>query len=325
MGHGAGGRNAVAPGGEDIAGGGETGDVGCARHAQGRLGAVGAPGGEIGDGTAGGGLYAAGRFGRQQRLVLHLVDDDGLRQLRRNQRSGNLQNGFVGEKQATLRQCPHAAGKAEAAQPGQEIGAEGAGVPQVGDGVIVKRQGGQAVQSVVHAGGYQVAPVGGVFPHIEAESRFAGHSLGEVGLGHSQLVKVGEQAGGAGQRRPAGLFVVVGHSHIGHGGVSIGGRGRDAAVPHYTTGRGITSARRETPSAGTLLFQTSLAFRKISRWAERFGIGQIVANRCYCNPADLRNRNAKDGIHQRQCAGKRALTPALTCASATGERDSRAA
>ena len=210
----------MAPGGEDIAGGGEAGDVGCARHAQGRLGSVGAPGGEIGDGTAGGGLYAAGRFGGQQRLVLHLVDDDGLRQLRRNQRSSNLQNGFVGEKQAALRQCPHAAGKTEAAQPGQKIGAEGAGVPQVGDGVIVKRQGGQAVQGVVHAGGHQVAPVGGVFPHIEAESRFAGHSLGEVGLGHGQLVKVGEQAGGAGRGRPAGLFVVVGrrHSrHIGHG------------------------------------------------------------------------------------------------------------
>ena len=212
MRHCAGGRDAVAPGGQHIAGGAEPRQVGAARHCQGGLGAVGAPRRKISQRAPARRLHAARRFGSQQRLELDAVDDHRFRQLRRNDRRGDFQDRFLREKQAALRHRPRLAGKAKVPQPVQEVGGEGAGAAQVGDGGIVKAQGGQAVQGIVHAGRHQVAPVGGVFPHIQAESSLAVHTLGEVGLRHRQLVKIGEQARIAGRHGQLRGFVGVEHS-----------------------------------------------------------------------------------------------------------------
>ena len=156
-------------------------------------------------------IHAAGRFGRQQGLVLHLVDDDGFGELGRDDGRGHFQYGFVGEEQAALGHGAHAAAESEIAQVRQKILGEDAGVAQVIDAGVVEGQGGQAVDCVIHAGGDQVSAIGRVFAHVEAEGGFAVHALGEVGLGHGQLVEIGEQADVAGRHGEMRLFALAGH------------------------------------------------------------------------------------------------------------------
>ena len=89
-----------------------------------------------------------------------------------------------------------------------------------------------------------------------------------------------------------------------------------------------TEHDRHSPAnfaGGHFAFSNRRGLPQINRWADLFGIGQIAANGCYCNPGGRQNRNARDGIRQCQCAGTRVLTLALTRAAAAGEGGSKAA
>ena len=205
------GRDAVAPGGQHVAGRAESGDVRGPGHAQGRLRAVGAAGGEVRQGSALRRHDAAGRLGCQQGLILYLVDYDGFGELGGDDGRGHFQYGFVGEEQAALGHGAHAAAESEIAQVFQELFRENAGVAQVIDAGVAEGQGGQTIDRVIHAGGDQVAAVGWVFAHVEAEGGFALHTFGEVGLCHGQLVEIGEQADVAGRHGEMRLFAVAGH------------------------------------------------------------------------------------------------------------------
>ena len=138
MGHGAGGRNAVAAGGQDVAGRAKAGDVGGAGHLEAGLGSVGAAGGEIGDGPAPGGLNAAGGLGGQQRLVLDLVHDEGFGQLCGDDRARDFQDRLVGEEQAALGHGADSARETEVAQVFEEVRGEDTDAAQVIDAVGVE-------------------------------------------------------------------------------------------------------------------------------------------------------------------------------------------
>ena len=121
VGHGAGGRDAVASGGQHVAGSLEPGDVRGPSHPQGCLRAVSPAGGKVGQGPAICRVNAAGGFGGQQGLVLHLVDDDGLGELGRDDGAGYFQHRLVGKEQAALGHGAHAAGEAKSAEVVQEV------------------------------------------------------------------------------------------------------------------------------------------------------------------------------------------------------------
>ena len=149
----------------------------------------------------------------RQGLVLDLVDDDGLGELRRDDGRGHFQDRFIGEEQSALGHRADAAGEPELAQVAQEILGKHAGVAQVLHAVVVERQGGQAIERAVHAGGDQVATPGGILAHEKAESGFAVHPLSEVGLRHGQFVEIGEQTDVAGRHGKIGLFAVADHGN----------------------------------------------------------------------------------------------------------------
>ena len=139
-------------------------------------------------------------------LVLDLVHDDGFDHLGSDDRARDLEDRLVGEEQTALGHGADAASETEFAEEFQKVRGEDARAAQVVDAVVVKSQRFQAIQSVVYAGGDQVAPVGGVLAHVQAERGLARDALGEIRLGHGQLVEVGEQANFAGgQRQVRGL------------------------------------------------------------------------------------------------------------------------
>ena len=133
-------------------------------------------------------LDAAGRLGGQQRLVLDLVDDDGLRQLGRDDWPAHLQHRFVGEEETALWHGSHAAGETEIPQVFEEIIRENAGVAQVVHTRRIKGQRREAIQRVVNAGRHQVTPIRRVLANVKAECGFPFHPLGKVRLRHGQFV-----------------------------------------------------------------------------------------------------------------------------------------
>ena len=61
---------------------------------------------------------ATGGLGRQHRLERHLVEQESLDELRFGDGRGHLKQGFVGEEDPSLWDCPYLAGEA---QPGEGL------------------------------------------------------------------------------------------------------------------------------------------------------------------------------------------------------------
>ena len=151
---------------------------------------MGAPGSEVGQPAPLGRPNAPGRLGGQRGLEAHLVDDVGLDQLGLDDRRGHLQHRLVGKEKPTLGDCSDVSGEADAAQILKEVVAEDSGRTEVIHRFAVKAQQGEIVEHIIQPGRHQVAAIGRVAAHGEAEGGRGVHRLAEIRLGHGQLVKV---------------------------------------------------------------------------------------------------------------------------------------
>ena len=136
-------------------------------------------------------------------LQVYLVDDERLDYLGFDYGSRHLEDGFVGEEQAPFGYCPHIAGEPEAAQEVEKPGGEDTSRFQVSQVALGKAELLQVGENILEACADEVSPVWGVAADGQAEGSALTHPALKVGLGHGQLIQVGEE--------PQVLEIVLGH------------------------------------------------------------------------------------------------------------------
>ena len=130
---------------QHIAGGCEPGDVTGAGHLHSGIGAMGAPGSEIGDAPSLGSPDAARRLGGEGGLQVHLVDDIGFYELGLDNGGGDFQQRLIGEVQPSVGDRANAAGEPHTPQVVKKFGSEGTKGAQVVYGFVVELQAGKVV------------------------------------------------------------------------------------------------------------------------------------------------------------------------------------
>ena len=169
-----------------------TREVGAARQRHRCVQAVGPPGAEVDDHPARSSLDDPRRLGGDQRVDVQPRQQHRLHQLRLQDAALDPQDRLVGKDGGALGQGPHVALEAEALQPLEERFSE-AQAAQVVQVVRLEAQTLEAGERVVQACGQGVVPAGWQAPEEELERGAPLHAPGEIGLGHRQLVLIGEE------------------------------------------------------------------------------------------------------------------------------------
>ena len=193
VGHGAPDRDAVTDAGADVAGAVEAGEVGEAGEGVGGVEAVGASRPEVDDGATGGGVGGPGRLGSHQGLEADAVEQVGLNDLGFDDGGADLDDGFVGEDDLAFLNAARLAGETEPAEGVEESCVEESQRVEVGEVFGSEVQGGEVIEAFLDAGGDEVAAAGGQRAKEQAEGGPRVHAPPPEGLGHRQLVEVGEE------------------------------------------------------------------------------------------------------------------------------------
>ena len=195
VGHGAAhGDVELLPGG-DGGGAGDPADVAGPRAQHGGVVVVGPAGAEVGDGPALGGTDDAVGLRGDQGLVVHLGQQLGFDHLRLHQVGHHGDDRLVGIHHRALREGVDVAGEAEFAQIVEKLLLEQLQAPQVGDVLRVEAHALQVLQYLLKAGEDGEAAL----VRVAAVEHVEGHPmalllLGEIAVGHGQLVQVHHHA-----------------------------------------------------------------------------------------------------------------------------------
>ncbi len=193
VGHGARDGDAVQVARQHVGRGHTAGDVGRARHFHGRVGAVVAAGGEVGDPAAVGREHHARGLGRVHHAGVDGVEQERLHNLGFDAGRGHPQHRLVGEEDRALGHGPNRAVEAEIAQVGQEILAENVPTAQVVNGVIGEAHVEQVVNDLLQAHVEEKGAIAGQVTNEEVERGPLVHAMAQVRVRHGQFVHVGKQ------------------------------------------------------------------------------------------------------------------------------------
>ena len=203
VGHRPGRRHAVQIPGRDGRGGGAAADVGRPGREEARVSAVRAPEPEVDHGPpVGGGDDPAG-LGRDQRLEVHLVQEQRLDELAREEIALDAQDRLARVHHRALRNGRKLARELDRRQPREQRRRADPRPLEVFQRRVAEPQAGQHLDGALEAGGDEVAPVRRQLAREELErDRLGVLALRHVGIGHRQLVLVDEQLGGRGGDQP---------------------------------------------------------------------------------------------------------------------------
>ena len=193
MRHGAVERDAEHFAGQHRGGAGETGEVARPRRHQSGLGAMGPAQPEIDQHFVRRGEPHARRLGGDQRLKMQNVDQPRFDELRLRQRRGDAQDRLVGEEHRAFGHGVHVAAETEVAQIIEQVLLEPAGALQPGD--LVRREAKvlQKIERLLQPGRQQKSAPRRQGAGEKFEHRRIGIAMVQIGLGHVELVEVGEQ------------------------------------------------------------------------------------------------------------------------------------
>jgi len=107
--------------------------------------------------------------------------------------SGDLQQRLLRENGRAVGQRMHLAGESEAGQVIEKRPGELTGFPKPGQVIVAEAQFAQELDHVLDAARHDEISVVGKIAIKQAEGRRFEHALGDVSLGHGQLVHVGEK------------------------------------------------------------------------------------------------------------------------------------
>ena len=197
-------RDAPQVAGSDGGGGGAAADIGRAGREQARVGAVRAAEPEVDHRPPARGADDPGRLRGDHGLKVHLVQQERLGQLAGQAAALDAQQRLAGVDDRPLGHRVDAALEPQRRQMAQQRVADGARAAQVVHRLRTEPEARQVLAGPLEAGRDQEPPVGRHGPHEELEGDHAvGLALGQVGVGHRQLVLVGHELDGRPDDHPA--------------------------------------------------------------------------------------------------------------------------
>ena len=158
--HGADDGNAVVFAGHDVTGAGEAGEITGARDFHAGVAAVGAAQREVDHRPAACGMNATGRFGGDHALQMNLIDDEGLDDLRLDNRRGDFEHRFVFKKNPPFGNRPNLAGEFEICQIVEKVIGEQFLCREIVESRVVEGKIFQIIENILKPGRDEIAAVG---------------------------------------------------------------------------------------------------------------------------------------------------------------------
>ena len=183
-------------------GAGETGEVARARRHQSGLGAVRPAQPEIDQHFVRRGKPHARRLGGDQRLKVQNIDQPRFDELRLRQRCGDAQDRLVGEERRAFGHGVDVAAETEVCEIIEQVWLEAAGAFQPRNVVRREAQLLQKIQRLLEPRCQQESAPRRQGAGEKFEHRRVGVAMVQIGLGHVELVEVGEQRADCGAIYP---------------------------------------------------------------------------------------------------------------------------